>query len=98
MIAVCRLRCCGRTRAYAERRRAEGKTKTEIIRRLKRYLACELDHALIADLLPQPGASRCSDPIVSSPAPPERSDAPSGPLDIYRNVPARLALGTYHGP
>src|SRR3954470_8023978 len=30
MIAVCRLRYCARTRAYAERRTAEGKTKTEI--------------------------------------------------------------------
>jgi transposase len=37
LIAVCRLRHCKRTRAYAERRTAEGKTKTEIIRCLKRY-------------------------------------------------------------
>jgi transposase len=52
MIAVCRLRYCQRTRAYAERRIAEGKTKTEIIRCLKRYIARELYHALVADLLP----------------------------------------------
>ncbi len=32
MIAVCRLRYCEHTRAYAERRTAQGKTKTEIIR------------------------------------------------------------------
>jgi len=32
MIAVCRLRCCDRTRAYAQRRTAEGKTQREIIR------------------------------------------------------------------
>src|SRR4051794_19313186 len=52
MIAVCRLRYCDRTCAYAERRTAEGKTKTEIIRCLKRYIARELFHALVADLLP----------------------------------------------
>ncbi len=53
MIAVCRLRYCQRTRAYAERRTAEGKTKTEIIRCLKRYIAREAYHALNADLHPR---------------------------------------------
>ena len=42
MIAVCRLRYCARTRAYAQRRLAEGKTKPEILRCLKRYIAREL--------------------------------------------------------
>jgi transposase len=65
MIAVCRLRCCERTRAYAERRTTEGKTKTEIIRCLKRYIAREIYHALVADLLPAPGSSRRCDPIIS---------------------------------
>jgi transposase len=51
MIAVCRLRHCPRTRAYAERRTTQGKTKTEIIRCLKRYIARELYHTLTADLL-----------------------------------------------
>jgi transposase len=50
MIAVCRLRYCDRTRAYAQRRTAEGKTKREIIRCLKRYIAREAYHALRADL------------------------------------------------
>jgi transposase len=50
MIAVCRLRYCERTRAYAQRRTAEGKTKREIIRCLKRYIAREAYHALQADL------------------------------------------------
>jgi transposase len=50
MIAVCRLRYCQRTRAYAQRRIAEGKTKPEIIRCLKRYIARETYHALRADL------------------------------------------------
>jgi transposase len=65
MIAVCRLRHCQRTRAYAERRTAEGKTKTEIIRCLKRYIARELYHALVADLLAQPGTPGPRAPIIS---------------------------------
>ncbi len=50
LIAVCRLRYCERTRAYAQRRSAEGKTKPEIMRCLKRYIARETYHALRADL------------------------------------------------
>jgi transposase len=50
MIAVCRLRYCRRTRAYAQRRTAEGKTKPEIIRCLKRYIARETYRVLRADL------------------------------------------------
>ncbi|MCA1681256.1 MAG: hypothetical protein LC777_21095, partial [Actinobacteria bacterium] len=50
MIAVCRLRYCARTQAYAARRTKEGKTKREIIRCLKRYIAREAYHALQADL------------------------------------------------
>jgi transposase len=65
MIAVCRLRYCERTRAYAERRTAEGKTKTEIIRCLKRYIAREIYHSLIADLHPQPSSPPLPTPIVS---------------------------------
>jgi hypothetical protein len=49
--AVCRLRYCDRTRAYAKRRTAEGKTKRDIIRCLKRYIARETYHALQADLV-----------------------------------------------
>ena len=50
MIAVCRLRHCPRTRAYAARRTAEGLSKRDIIRCLKRYIARELYHSLRADL------------------------------------------------
>ena len=42
MIAVCRLRHCDRTRTYAERRTAEGKTSREIKRCLARYVARDL--------------------------------------------------------
>jgi transposase len=50
MIAVVRLRYCQRTRAYAQRRITEGKTKPEIIRCLKRYIARQTYHTLLADL------------------------------------------------
>jgi hypothetical protein len=51
LIAVCRLRYCERTRAYAQRRTAEGKTKLEIMRCLKRYIAREVYNSLRADLI-----------------------------------------------
>jgi transposase len=41
-IVMVRLTCCDATRAYAARRRAEGKNKREIIRYLKRYVAREI--------------------------------------------------------
>ncbi len=50
MIAVVRLRYCQRTRAYAQRRTTEGKTKPEIIRCLKRYIARETYRTLLSDL------------------------------------------------
>jgi transposase len=50
LIAVLRLGLCPRTRAYAARRTAEGKTKREIIRCLKRAIAREVHHTLTADL------------------------------------------------
>ena len=54
MIAVVRLRYCDRTRAYAERRRAEGKTNKEILRCLKRYIARQVYRTLVDDLRAQP--------------------------------------------
>jgi transposase len=50
LIAVVRLRYCPRTRAYAQRRAREGKSKREIIRCLKRYIAREVYNTLLADL------------------------------------------------
>jgi transposase len=51
MIAVVRLRYCGRTRAYATRRLEQGLSKREIIRCLKRYIAREVYRSLRADLV-----------------------------------------------
>jgi transposase len=45
-IVLCRLRWDPRTRAYADRRTAEGLSKKEIIRCLKRYTAREIYHVL----------------------------------------------------
>jgi len=50
MIAVCRLRHCPQTRAYAQRRTTEGKTKREIMRCLKRYIARQAYATLRDDL------------------------------------------------
>jgi transposase len=50
MIAVCRLRHCQRTQAYASKRTANGLNKREILRCLKRYIARETFHTLRADL------------------------------------------------
>jgi hypothetical protein len=43
------MRWCARTRGYAERRTKEGLSKPEIVRCVKRYLAREVYHALVAD-------------------------------------------------
>jgi hypothetical protein len=51
-IVLCRLRWDLRTRAYAKRRTAQGKTTKEIMRLLKRSLARELFPLLKADLHP----------------------------------------------
>ena len=50
MIVIVRLRYCERTRSYLDRRVAEGKTKKEAIRCLKRFVARELYRTLRADL------------------------------------------------
>jgi transposase len=49
-IVLCRLRWDPTTRAYVERRTKQGKTKKDIIRCLKRYIAREVHTAIQADL------------------------------------------------
>jgi transposase len=48
MIVVCRMRRDTRTRAYVERRLAEGLSKREIMRCLKRHVAREVYHVLLS--------------------------------------------------
>jgi transposase len=79
LIAVCRLRYCQRTRAYAQRRTAEGKTKREILRCLKRYIAREVYNTLRADLAD-----------LATPQPPRRVTTiicGAGPTGITRHRP-----------
>lgn len=56
LIAVVRLRYCDRTRSYSARRTADGLSKLDVIRCLKRYIAREIYHTIRADLhqLPKP--------------------------------------------
>ncbi|MCM3920433.1 IS110 family transposase [Frankia sp. AiPs1] len=51
-VVLCRLRWDPTTQAYAQRRTAEGKTKKEIIRCLKRYVAREIYTILTAPATP----------------------------------------------
>jgi len=46
MIVVCRMRTDQRTRDYVTRHLTEGKSKREIMRCLKRYVAREIYHPL----------------------------------------------------
>ena len=48
LLAIGRLGWDARTRAYADKRTREGKSKAEIIRCLKRYIAREIYHTLVA--------------------------------------------------
>jgi hypothetical protein len=52
MVVICRMRKEPRTLAYVERRRAEGLSKREIIRCLKRYVAREIYTTLTAPTAP----------------------------------------------
>ena len=48
MVVLVRVRYCERTRSYMDRRFAEGKTKNEVIRCLKRFVARDLYRTLRA--------------------------------------------------
>jgi hypothetical protein len=48
MICLARMRRDHRTKEYVTRRTAEGKSKREIIRCLKRYVAREAYHVLVS--------------------------------------------------
>jgi transposase len=52
-VVLARIRCDPRTRRYLDRRPAEGLTKPEIIRCLKRYLARELYQVLVTPARPR---------------------------------------------
>jgi DNA-directed RNA polymerase specialized sigma24 family protein len=55
-IAFTRLRCDSSTRRYLDRRTAQGKTRREVIRCIKRYLAREI-YRLLQPLTPEAGTT-----------------------------------------
>jgi hypothetical protein len=67
-IAMTRLACDPRTKAYAARRTAEGKTRKEIIRCLKRYIAREIYKALCRPQQPGGPPTPGSKQDLSAPA------------------------------
>ena len=77
MAAICRLRMDSRTRAYAARRKADGLSKRETIRCLKRYLAREAYHLLTApgELTPGPTARDTRGPSAAAARPVTRRAA-----------------------
>jgi transposase len=54
LICVVRMRVDERTRRYVARRSAEGKSKQEIMRCLKRYIAREVYRVLVQAASPSP--------------------------------------------
>jgi transposase len=54
VVALCRMSREERTRSYVAKRTAEGKTKKEIIRCLKRYIAREVYRILASVSLDEP--------------------------------------------
>ncbi|WP_331751806.1 transposase [Streptomyces globisporus] len=61
-IVLSRLRWEERSRAYLQRRTAEGKTKREVIRCLKRYVAREIHRVITSAPLPLPPAWPLDEP------------------------------------
>ena len=57
-IVICRLRWHRPTQAYMAKRLAEGRTRKEVIRCLKLYVARQVHRAIIADFAVHPHASR----------------------------------------
>ena len=68
-----------RTRAYVERRSAEGKSKPEIILCLKRYICREVYRVLIASREGQDGPSSLPDGARTPDAVERRTNASSRP-------------------
>jgi transposase len=61
IIVISRLRWDSTTQAYMARRLAEGKTRKEVIRCLKRYVARQVHRAILADLDP---STTAEDPVL----------------------------------
>jgi transposase len=65
IIVICRLRWHRPTQDYMARRLAEGKTRKEVIRCLKTYVAREVHQAITHDLLPDAHPTREPLPLAA---------------------------------
>jgi transposase len=70
-IVISRLRWDRPTKAYMARRPAEGRTRKEVIRCLKLYVAGQVHRAIINDLIHRPQT---------------KNGSPQSPLDIHRSI------------
>ena len=98
-IVLCRLRWDPGTRAYAQRRTAEGMGKKEIIRCLKRYIAREAYAALLNPAPSSVPATSCAAQEEStcsarSAARSERASSPQVPLPRNEFTGARVDSGS----
>ncbi len=74
------LACDPRTQAYAARRTAEGKTRKEIMRCLKRYIAREIYKALVTQARIHHGVSL---QLLSNRCALQRAVQPSHAAELY---------------
>jgi transposase len=80
IIAISRARCDPATRAYLERKEAEGKTKKGALRCLKRHLARRFHHVLsVPSETPQRGPSNGPAVHTAPPQPTDRSTVSAAP-------------------
>ena len=91
-IAMVRLRCDERTKAYAARRTAQGKSRREILRCLKRYIAREI-HQLLTDPPAVPAGAHLRQLRHAAGA--TIADA-AGAINACPNRLSELERGTHH--
>jgi transposase len=66
MICVVRMGSDQRTRSYLARRLAEGKSKWEIMRCLKRYIAREVYGVLVSSAAAEPPPIGITEPVLGA--------------------------------
>ncbi len=87
-VVLSRMRCDPRTRAYFLRRTAEGLSKNDIIRCLKRYLAREIYQVLVTRARPRRPSAPCGRGGRLDPETPMARAAGLNRLPRPRTIPA----------
>ncbi len=87
-VVLSRMRCDPRTRAYFLRRTAEGQSKNDIIRCLKRHLAREIYHVLATPTRPRRPSAPCGRGGRLNPETPQARAAGLNRLPRPRTIPA----------